>query len=360
MCQNPADLQSPSDKRLPTPFPQLMLLVRCPECRRGNLEVVGDPPGELVCRALWRGVPIVGGDSAAGGRVVRRELRPAVEPLRRGAARGGRGDVPGQDRASRPRDLAGRLVLDAGCGGGRYARLVGAHGARVVGVDLSAAVEKAAALCAELPDVAIVQADLLDLPLAEGAFDLVYSIGVCTTPPTRAALSRRSPGGSSREDGWPSGSTAATRRPRSGSTPGSAPSRRACPRGCSSRSAPAWARSAASRCSTAPSTSSPTSRTTPTGPSASATTSTGTPRATSRTTRPRSCKRWFAEEGFADIVELAPAKDGRLYDWAYRPQPHHRQRGQCCRDGNRTVRTLAVYYERNASVAAQFRSVTDV
>jgi SAM-dependent methyltransferase len=51
-------------------------------------------------------------------------------------------------------------------------------GARVVGVDLSAAVEKAAALCAELPDVAIVQADLLDLPLLENSFDLAFSIGV--------------------------------------------------------------------------------------------------------------------------------------------------------------------------------------
>ena len=28
-------------------------------------------------------------------------------------------------------------------------------------------------------------------------------------------------------------------------------------------------------------------------------------------------KRWFADEGFTDIVELAPAKNGRLYTWAY-------------------------------------------
>ncbi len=96
--------------------------------------------------------------------------------------------------------LAGRLVLDAGCGGGRYARLVGSHGARVLGVDLSAAVEKAAALCAGLPDVAIVQADLLSLPIAEGAFDLVYSIGVLHhTPDPRSAFAqiarRVKPGG---------------------------------------------------------------------------------------------------------------------------------------------------------------------
>jgi SAM-dependent methyltransferase len=96
--------------------------------------------------------------------------------------------------------LNGQLVLDAGCGSGRYARLVGLHGARVIGVDLSAAVEKAASLCNELSNVLIVQADLLDLPLAERAFDLAYSIGVLHhTPDPRAAfhqIARRvKPGG---------------------------------------------------------------------------------------------------------------------------------------------------------------------
>jgi hypothetical protein len=28
-------------------------------------------------------------------------------------------------------------------------------------------------------------------------------------------------------------------------------------------------------------------------------------------------KRWFAEEGFHDIAELPPAKNGPLYNWAY-------------------------------------------
>jgi SAM-dependent methyltransferase len=99
-----------------------------------------------------------------------------------------------------PGSLRDLYVLDAGCGGGRYARLVGRYGARVVGVDLSAAVEKAAALCAELPNVAIVQADLLDLPLAGSSFDLAFSIGVMhhSPDPRRAfaqVASRVRPGG---------------------------------------------------------------------------------------------------------------------------------------------------------------------
>jgi hypothetical protein len=29
-------------------------------------------------------------------------------------------------------------------------------------------------------------------------------------------------------------------------------------------------------------------------------------------------RRWFEEEGFVDLVDLPPARSGRLYEWAYR------------------------------------------
>lgn len=77
-----------------------------------------------------------------------------------------------------PQDLIGQTVLDAGCGGGRYAALLGRQGARVIGVDLSDAVTKASQLCRDCPNVAIVQADLLDLPIADGSVDAAFSIGV--------------------------------------------------------------------------------------------------------------------------------------------------------------------------------------
>jgi hypothetical protein len=32
---------------------------------------------------------------------------------------------------------------------------------------------------------------------------------------------------------------------------------------------------------------------------------------------PAELTRWFGEEGFKDLVELAPAKGGRFYTWAY-------------------------------------------
>ena len=74
--------------------------------------------------------------------------------------------------------LNGLRVLDAGCGGGRYAKVCGEAGATVVGADHSHAVSKARQLCAHLPNVAFVQADLKRLPLEPQSFDFVFSIGV--------------------------------------------------------------------------------------------------------------------------------------------------------------------------------------
>jgi SAM-dependent methyltransferase len=77
-----------------------------------------------------------------------------------------------------PEQLRGLEVLDAGCGGGRYSRICGLAGARVIAADHTRAVDKAAELCRELAGVRILQADLKSLPLKPAAFDLVFSIGV--------------------------------------------------------------------------------------------------------------------------------------------------------------------------------------
>lgn len=86
-------------------------------------------------------------------------------------------------------DLAGALVLDAGCGMGRYLRVAAESGARVIGLDLSGAVRAARELTSELPNISVVQGDLLCPPLARGSFDHIYSIGVLDhTPDPKAAF----------------------------------------------------------------------------------------------------------------------------------------------------------------------------
>lgn len=67
------------------------------------------------------------------------------------------------------------LVLDAGCGTGRYAALVAEYGAEVIGLDASRAVDEAARLH---PELSLIQADLAAPPFKDGTFDLVYSFGV--------------------------------------------------------------------------------------------------------------------------------------------------------------------------------------
>jgi SAM-dependent methyltransferase len=70
------------------------------------------------------------------------------------------------------------LVLDAGCGNGRYSYLASEHGGRVIGVDLSDAVDAAAENTEGCDDVQIIQGDIFRLPFAPGAFDVIFSIGV--------------------------------------------------------------------------------------------------------------------------------------------------------------------------------------
>ncbi len=71
-----------------------------------------------------------------------------------------------------------KIVLDAGCGMGRNTAVAARLGAqRVIGIDISASVEAAYQFTSQLPETAIVQADLYQLPF-KSPFDVVFSIGV--------------------------------------------------------------------------------------------------------------------------------------------------------------------------------------
>lgn len=87
----------------------------------------------------------------------------------------------------KPEQVKGKLLVDGGCGAGRFANIAATAGARVVAVDLSEAVEACQRNTQGL-DVAVVQASLFELPLRKGAFDHGFTIGVIqhTPDPLRA------------------------------------------------------------------------------------------------------------------------------------------------------------------------------
>jgi SAM-dependent methyltransferase len=290
-------------------------LLRCPACL-GDLETTADPAGFACARCGENypeidGIPRFAGEGyvASFGRqwnrydVARDEEDDAVFAVKTGV---------------KAAELAGCVVLDAGCGGGRYARLVGSAGARVVGVDLSAAVVKAAELCKDLPEVAVVQGDLTKPPLEKEAFDLVFSIGVLHHGPDprgafREIARRVKPGGGLavwlyRKNTWPQEwinsalRAVTTRLPARVLEPlcaalgvmGSIPVlKRTLNKVANFSNHPDWTLRVCDNFDWY------------------------APRYQSHHTVAELLG-WFAEEGFVDLRELPPARTGKLYDWAYR------------------------------------------
>ena len=93
-------------------------------------------------------------------------------------------------------DLTASTALDAGCGTGRYLRLLGDRGARVIGVDLSAAMLSRAG-ADRLP---VARADIRLLPMASQSIDvIVCGLVLGDVPDLQTALAELSrvlrPGG---------------------------------------------------------------------------------------------------------------------------------------------------------------------
>jgi len=74
--------------------------------------------------------------------------------------------------------FAGKKVLDAGCGNGRFAYYAAKYGAEVWAIDLGPATDVARKNTEAARDIHIVQADLHNAPFARASFDFIYSIGV--------------------------------------------------------------------------------------------------------------------------------------------------------------------------------------
>ena len=187
----------------------LLPLLVCPECRTPlTLDGAGSSArvdsGTLRCTG-GHAFPIVGGVP----RFVQHELN--ADQARTRDSFGyewtelypAHGHTPPEWQAERdifleytrtvPSDFKGKLVLDAGCGNGRYAKLANDWGARVVAVDISAAVEIAAKNVGgrerrRRGAGGSVQAAI---PTTKPSTSCTRS-ACCTTRRTRAAHSRRS------------------------------------------------------------------------------------------------------------------------------------------------------------------------
>jgi SAM-dependent methyltransferase len=156
----------------------LFALLRCPICR-GSLTHSDDG---LTCPACGRHFPEVrgvlrfvdeGNYADSFGYQWQRFHRTQLDRADRNPSE--RDFV--QKTGLKPEDLKGKLVLDVGCGMGRFAEVATRWGARVIGVDLSAAAEVAAKNLSDREFIAF-QADVFSLPFAPETFDCIYSMGV--------------------------------------------------------------------------------------------------------------------------------------------------------------------------------------
>lgn len=79
--------------------------------------------------------------------------------------------------------MTGELVLEVGCGSGRFTEQASATGATVISMDYSAAVDANYASNGRRENVIIVQGDLYRMPFRPGFFDRLFCFGVLQHTP---------------------------------------------------------------------------------------------------------------------------------------------------------------------------------
>jgi SAM-dependent methyltransferase/uncharacterized protein YbaR (Trm112 family) len=168
----------------------LATLLCCPDCK-GDLTLIDDTPtqaevatGGLVCPTcqetfpIVRGIPrFVGSDQYVGSFSYEWNRWNRVQ-LDIANGRTESEDTFAEKTGFTPPDLKGKLVLDVGCGAGRFLDVASRWGANVVGIDLSFAVEASQKNLGDRPNVSVIQADVFRLPFRHETFDAIFSIGV--------------------------------------------------------------------------------------------------------------------------------------------------------------------------------------
>jgi SAM-dependent methyltransferase len=75
-------------------------------------------------------------------------------------------------------DLQGKRILDAGCGSGKLASALASQDCEIVCLDIHNGIDQVYAEVGSLPNVHVVQGDILGPPPGLGRFDIVWSSGV--------------------------------------------------------------------------------------------------------------------------------------------------------------------------------------
>lgn len=86
-----------------------------------------------------------------------------------------------------PTRMEGQVILEAGCGAGRFTQIALETGAEVVSFDLSLAIEAAARNNAGADKLCIFQASIYEIPLRKASFDKIFCMGVLQHCPDVAA-----------------------------------------------------------------------------------------------------------------------------------------------------------------------------
>ena len=84
-------------------------------------------------------------------------------------------------------ELAGKHILECGCGAGRFSEVLLSRGGHVTSIDLSDAVEANAENCPQGERHRVAQADIMNLPFIAGQYDVVFCLGVIQHTPNPEA-----------------------------------------------------------------------------------------------------------------------------------------------------------------------------
>jgi uncharacterized protein YbaR (Trm112 family) len=185
----------------------LLDLLCCPACR-GDLTLQAASTtgahvedGELACGGCGTRYPIRGGIP----RFVPRENYSSSfgfqwNQFRRTQLDSHTGQPISRNRFFRqsgwsPDQMRDRLVLDVGCGAGRFSEVALSTGARLVSLDYSEAVDACRANLGAHERLNVIQGDVYNLPFRHGVFDFVYCFGVLQHTPdvARAFAALRPP-----------------------------------------------------------------------------------------------------------------------------------------------------------------------